>query len=827
MKQELIFLILGSILLVGSLVSHSIHDIQVIDQLQETQQESSSSSSQMVQNSFSEVIARRTQTSQHYYNPALNTYKFKSNTLVYKENVIEGTNWVTFEEYPLNYILRLRNGSIRTFSTTQEITNYFAVIDNSTLWGLGIESYSGIFGFYLNLQDTFNGHGQYLYYPRLRNGRLPAFNQPLYAIYPHLFAKVGVNWYDQLLNNRSLYNANNNPRNNLHFTSTTTTLEIFFKTNDITIQNFQWDFTHGLKFNTTTRQFHMITRFRCLDRGFDDLGIGYEITASPQSENTPYEPEGFVIGNDTHEVYVNVSQAWTAGTYLENFYSHVEIISENKEGFRFNFEDMEEVGFTNKYLSLQDLELPNFETRKTLRAGMYGYGSYLQNNWIEIDPSYSAKQTIDEQDFQTRYVPPTYTLSTGMDHFRVGVRSVTSIYRGFITFNTTITETIQSITQANATIYVYDNYLGGSDSIYFGYYYNTTLYGGFWNETYGQSYDEDVHIQTTEWNDTWQIGTSMGNVSLPTTELGYCMDNWTVTHNVDPTERKYIAFKYWEGPGIVGDEWFRVYESSYVTASRRPTLEFLYTVGVPDPPELDSPSDKVLDYGFSGENITWLPTERTNSPDKYVVYRNGSHFANGSWTNQTDIVIDIDSINTTTGAHNFTIVINDTSDLSANDTVWVTVGAEPTTTTTTTTTTTVTPVVPAEEYINIKDHLAREDIPLTIQLFNLQQNIIYRVNSTFNSIGKWLIASALDVHIIYLELNAPEKTYDYITVYLYFNDSELVDNKTILYIDNDYYRADDFFSDNLPTMISFVVFGAVFIAIPLVFFEKVVNRRRY
>ena len=94
-----------------------------------------------------------------------------------------------------------------------------------------------------------------------------------------------------------------------------------------------------------------------------------------------------------------------------------------------------------------------------------------------------------------------------------------------------------------------------------------------------------------------------------------------------------------------------------------------------DYPEITSPANQTLAYGFTDENITWIPTERTNSPDSYVVYRNGSIFTSGSWSNQTPIVVSLDSINTTVGNHNFTIVLNDTSDFSVSDLVWITVAS--------------------------------------------------------------------------------------------------------------------------------------------------------
>ncbi|GAJ06090.1 unnamed protein product, partial [marine sediment metagenome] len=243
------------------------------------------------------------------------------------------------------------------------------------------------------------GHAQLLYYPRLSDGTLPAFNQPLYAIYYHLYSKVGSTWYDKILNDRSLYDTpEKNPRNTLHFYNESDTIGFYYTTYGVDINGFTWDFEHGFKYNSSDTLYHMIDEFRCRDMDFDDIGYGYEITTSPQSEGTEYEVDRFLISNETKSVLVNVSQAWQAGTYLEDYYSEIDLISKNNQSMVFTFTDMEQAGFTEKYLELHDQVFPNGLTRKVLLAGMYGYGSYSANTIVEIDPDSGTRYCVDNLD---------------------------------------------------------------------------------------------------------------------------------------------------------------------------------------------------------------------------------------------------------------------------------------------------------------------------------------------------------------------------------------------------------------------------------------------
>ncbi|PWI49489.1 hypothetical protein CEE45_01475 [Candidatus Heimdallarchaeota archaeon B3_Heim] len=391
-----------------------------------------------INSSYQELNASRGQTYQHYYNTSSNEYSVYSSSLVNKTGIIDNTDWVTAEEYPTQFIIRLTDGSIITSSNLTQISNYLSSLDNTTIWAVGIEGIAGVMAFYLNFADFDWGHGQYLYYPRLLNGQLPNFNQPLYAIYPHLFAKLTGTWYDKILNDRSLYQGVVDPRNTLHTSITDDTFELYYTTYGITIMGRIWDFKHGFKFNLTDQLFHQITEFRCRNQDFEDVGMGYEITSSPQSDGTPYQPDHFLLSNETDELSIGIAQAWQAGIYLEDFYSRIEIISENNETMVFTFSDMEDAGFTQKYLELHDQLMPDGSTRKTLLAGMYGFGAYSVNTIIEIDPVTGTKYSTDDSDL---YIDG--STWRNVDNFIFnGYYNDADEMRSFIAFNTGITTVV-------------------------------------------------------------------------------------------------------------------------------------------------------------------------------------------------------------------------------------------------------------------------------------------------------------------------------------------------------------------------------------------------
>lgn len=653
--------------------------------------------------SYQEDFSKRTRTSKHFYNITGNNYHYQSANHVYKSGVVSGTNWIDSSEYQVRFIIRLRDGTVNEFINRALLFDYLGTITNDSIWFLGIETFSGLLGFYLNYQDTSNGNGQYAYFPRLNNGKLTDYNKPVYSIYPNLFVRKAGRQYNDYLTDRSAFGSD--PRNNLGFELNRTLALIEYNTGNITLfGNNTFQVVHGLKYNLTENQFHTITKFRCFESDFDDIGLTYDISTSPQSVNTDYELNRITVMNDTMSYSRVISEEWKASDHLDNSLSRAVLTSNNNEGFVFDFSDMESQ-FTDLKLQTLDEILPVMRSRTILRAGFNG-SSYTAGDWFETDPSFSEKQTVDEQDFDCFFSspPPTYDVRTARTDMDAGFSSTDDAdRRAFVAFNTSISENISSISNVNLTFYIETEDSEANEYVEGHLYFNDQLVQGFWNETYGDSNAQSVFEQSSYYVDNVFIaadGLAGTNHTVTSVNSTAMLNAWKTHHNSDPVNRQFVNIILDNGSGMDFGSSDKVSfsESTTGTTSQRPTLSFDYVLAANIPPELDSPSDKNLDYGFTSENITWIPTERTNGTDKYVIYRNGTIFQNGSWTNQTPIVVDIDSINTSTGAHNFTAMINDSLGVEATDLVWVTVGAQPTTTTTTTATT-VTSAGPSDQFL--------------------------------------------------------------------------------------------------------------------------------
>ena len=85
---------------------------------------------------------------------------------------------------------------------------------------------------------------------------------------------------------------------------------------------------------------------------------------------------------------------------------------------------MLQAGFTKTYLELHNIILPNGQSKKTLLAGMYNYGAYTQGTLIEIDPTFSEKQTVDEYDFDGSWnFSTSYSIAAGSSDLDIGMRA--------------------------------------------------------------------------------------------------------------------------------------------------------------------------------------------------------------------------------------------------------------------------------------------------------------------------------------------------------------------------------------------------------------------
>ncbi|MFW9990915.1 MAG: hypothetical protein ACFFD4_02525 [Candidatus Odinarchaeota archaeon] len=546
-------------------------------------------------NGLVELNASRGQLSKHYYNTTSRMYRFESSYHVIKEGLKDDTGWVTPEEYPEQFIIRLLNGSIYRFDTANQIEQFFSHVANNTVWGVGVETSRGILGFYTDINSQ-TASAQYIWYPRLQNGRLPAYNQPLYAIYTRLFTNKSGVIHDAVLHDRSLFPQN--PVNQMVFTANQDKLEIYYWLAGLDIQGSIWDVVHGFKYNFTDQQYHVITRYRCRNVDFDDLGTSYEITVTDQAKTTGYRPGWTSVSNETLEKTATIEQALDIGTYLENFYSNVEITSVNNQSkFYFDFSDMEQAGFSQKVLRIHEFTVPGSDTRKALLAGMYGFGSYLRGVWVDIDPSTGDISSVDGDDLFTHWSymsnPPDewayITTNTDMDCGTDGSSSSNWDYEwAFISFDTDLSTDI-IVTDSHFTMTLKSEFFESGEGV------DIMAYN------IGNNHD---YRTCTESNTTWRWGTFTDHYSLwrdgdsgtnsPVNEstTGVASE-WASLRNSNEDYICFIINCENNSLGGFGDT-YEIYESTFATVSYRPVLVIEYTINQePLAPTINDDGDNV------------------------------------------------------------------------------------------------------------------------------------------------------------------------------------------------------------------------------------------
>ncbi|MHA2224435.1 MAG: transglutaminase domain-containing protein [Candidatus Hodarchaeales archaeon] len=394
-----------------------------------------------------ELLGSRGQTSRHFYDKTSGFYTYQSDSLVQKAGLVEGTPWVTFDEFPNEFLIQLRNGTRNFFQTPEAIEDYLSSLDLSELSVIGLETFIGIMGFNMDFSDN-NGHSQYLYWPRFSNGTLSDYEMPLLEIYAHLYAKQNSQWTDAILNDKNLFTTSIDPRSTLEFFIDNNRIGLQFTTPTINLHGATWNVRHGFKFDLTDRLFHMITEFECLTADFEDIGLTYDILTSPQAEGTPFELTNFLLTNCNKTISVGNNEAWQAGSLLEEYDSKVELVAQNGQSFSFVFDDMVHAGFSAKHLNFQEVVLPSGFTQEVLRAGMDGFGAYTRDTWIEIDPTAGPLDCdIDDWDlwqdnsaYQTgnNYIK-VGEIDLGIPHPRRPWEHDYHTYRGWLAFDTEIT----------------------------------------------------------------------------------------------------------------------------------------------------------------------------------------------------------------------------------------------------------------------------------------------------------------------------------------------------------------------------------------------------
>ncbi len=496
-----------------------------------------------------ELMQSRGQTSRHWYDPVMDEYQYSSDSLVNQTGTLIETDWVTEDEFLYRFFIQFQTGSRVTFNSYLDIATYITTLDPASIWAVGFEGFSGAMAFYLNSADLISGHGQYVYWPRLLNGQLTAFDHPIFAFYPHLYVKIESEWIDQILCDRSLFSNGLIPSiASLDFYASETEFGITYTVSNAQIQDTTWTIKHGFKYRMNNQQFHKITELICHNQDLDDVSLTYDITHSPQASNTDFEPETYRIKNSTDQILLPANMPWNAEERLDEFETNIEIISINKQGLRFSFGDLELSGFTKPILELISQSMPDESFKMVLRAGMTGLGSLQKEQWLQIDPSTGTIYSTDNYDLYKACGAGSYT--TGDTVMKVGIVGgypTSSAALAYMAFNTGINDIIDSISSPSMQIYYTTGDTFESDEGISLRVYNIV---GSGNGADSNTLKEDSQSYSLGTNSletlVWGHQSSAGYASADTNDLDDLLEYWALYRG---SSENWVSFRL-EGYGM-------------------------------------------------------------------------------------------------------------------------------------------------------------------------------------------------------------------------------------------------------------------------------------
>ena len=402
-----------------------------------------------------ELLGSRGQTYQHYYDIDNGKYKFVSNTLVKKSDVIDDADWLTFQEYPIKFLVQTTDNKV--FSCSQdEISPFFKEITNNSVQRILIDTFNGMAGFSVVSQESSTlGHGETLFYPRLSTGSVPSINNPYFSSFGRLSVLKDGKYSSEIINNRYLFTDDSKePVNSLHFDVENEIFQIWYELKNITIFSQQFDLRIGLKYNSIERKFHTINHVTCNTMDYDDIGFGYEICDSIQEKILDSDLTRLKVQNSTHYINLPVNSSIDIKSSFSDILPQVSVFNENNNILDYSFADMKQVGFTNTDFSLHESLLPSGELKKSIFVGMHGYGKYSKGETLEIDPEFSST-ILDNNDVSLEIlrVSP-YTKTKKTDYNWVGfTNGDDKEYRSFLSWDTGITEEITTVSNSNLHIF--------------------------------------------------------------------------------------------------------------------------------------------------------------------------------------------------------------------------------------------------------------------------------------------------------------------------------------------------------------------------------------
>ncbi len=192
--------------------------------------------------------------------------------------------------------------------------------------------------------------------------------------------------------------------------------------------------------------------------------------------------------------------------------------------------------------------------------------------------------------------------------------------------------------------------------IEFGNYSDAAMPQAYWKElAITPEYMVDwMEEQWDKWHETWAQGGYNNSIKpLIPTGQGWDVDaSEIVTFCNLLQDRGYTGMSLWRY-GTMTDEMWDAYTGVFDTA----------------PPILNHPADINYVEGETGHQISWTATD--DHPDTYKIMKDGNQTITDSWSSGDSFIVDVDGLSS--GNYNYTIIIWDTYDNIAFDTVIVSV----------------------------------------------------------------------------------------------------------------------------------------------------------
>ena len=305
------------------------------------------------------------------------------------------------EESATVQFLFVMNDGNKYRGTMDNISTAFSVLDNASIKIIAIETPYGAMGMHFN-----GGNGEYLYAPTYINGTQMNVSKPHYAFWPHYWFNTTATNFHYILN-ADWFTANAvNPVNHLTFSNTSGVLQFYYNVTG-TLQNSNVGFVNGIKFEGT--DFAMINSFGAVSPvAYDilDVGFGYHL-AFADTIPIPNRMNRFSIGsfNGTYEVYLNgtikdgsdqvvqtvSSLPYSPSSSYMGIFNNLTVLTPNNQYYNFEFSDVIDAGFDQKFFEIQTTDLSATQTGITtiLIGGFDLTSDYTEGTWITLDPKVS------------------------------------------------------------------------------------------------------------------------------------------------------------------------------------------------------------------------------------------------------------------------------------------------------------------------------------------------------------------------------------------------------------------------------------------------------